>query len=252
MRRSVPALLLSLLLLAAAPAAAQVSTDDCSVDSRFDFHLTERSVVLLDRDGSPHTVLMRGGKLFIDDQWVALSTSDSARIAEYEREARAAMPLAAKIARAATAIAFDALSEVAAGFGADPDASRRKFAEARAAIDAELATAVAPSRFDRRAMGDAIGGAVAKMVPMLIGDIVGGAMRAALSGDTARLRQMEDMDARIEALVEPRARALEADAEALCAAMKRLDAIDDALDYRLPDGKRLELLQVRDGPRRGR
>lgn len=245
MRTSTGTLLLALLLFAGGDAVAQVHVDDCSVDSDYDFHLTERSVVLLDEDGAPHTVLMRQGRLFIDDRWVAVSAADARRLADYEREARAAMPLAANIAREATAIAFDALAEVAAGFGSDPEASRKRLEDARVVLDAELAKAVGPTRFDRGNLGDAIGAAVAKVVPHLVGDIVGGALRAAFSGDAARLQRLENLDARIEALVEPRARALDADAQALCRRMEALDAIDEALEFRLPDGRRLDLLDVR-------
>lgn len=244
MRKSTGTLLLPLLLLAGGNAMAQVHVDDCSVESDYEFHLTGRSLVLLDKGGSPHTVLMRQGRLFIDDRWVEVSAADARRLADYERQARAAMPLAAKIAREATAIAFDALSEVAAGFGSDPDASRKRLAEARVVLDAELATAVGPIHFDRSNLKDAIGETVAKVIPSLIGDIVGGAMRAAFSGDAARFQRLENLDVQIEALVEPRARALEADAQALCRRMEALDAIDEALDYRLPGGSRLDLLQV--------
>jgi len=245
MRKTTCTLLLPLLLVVAGAAGAQVHVDDCSVDSDYDFHLTGRSVVLLDRNGSPHTVLMRQGRLFVDDRWVEVSAADARRLADYERQARAAMPLAADIAREATAIAFDALAEVAAGFGSDPDASRKRLAETRQVLDAELAKSVGPTRFDRENLGDAIGEAVAKVVPSLVGDIVGGALRAAFSGDAARLQRLENLDAQIEALVEPRTRALEADARALCRRMEALDAIDEALDYRLPDGSRLDLLEVR-------
>lgn len=247
MRRNTYTLLLPLLLCAGGPAAAQVHMDECEVDSGYDFHLTQRSLVLLDKGGAPHTVLMRQGRLFIDDRWVEVSAADTRRLADYERQARDAMPLAADIAREATAIAFDALAEVAAGFGSDPEASRTRLADARGILDAELAKSVAPNRFDRDNLGDAIGEAVAKVVPSLVGDIVGGALRAAFSGDATQLQRLEGLDAQIEALVEPRARALEADAQALCRRMEALDAIDDALEYRLPDGRRLELLEVGTG-----
>src|SRR3546814_17482028 len=76
-----------------------------------------------------------------------------------------------------------------------------------------------------------------------MGDIVGGALRAALSGDSSRLERLDDLDARIEALVEPRAKALERNAETLCIRMQVLDSIDDALAYR-HEGRPLDLLRV--------
>src|SRR3546814_16490490 len=81
-----------------------------------------------------------------------------------------------------------------------------------------------------------------------MGDIVGGALRAALSGDSSRLERLDDLDARIEALVEPRAKALERNAEKLCSRMQVLDSINDALDYR-HEGRPLALSPAGPGAR---
>jgi hypothetical protein len=225
--------------------ASDVEIDtDCNVDSEYDFHLTERSVVFLRDSGSPRTVLMRQGKLFVDDRWVALAPEDADRIRAYEREARAVMPLAHQVGAEAAQIAFTAIGEVAAGFSADPERTRATLADARARLDAHLARAITPTRFDSDALGDGIGEAIAEVVPSLVGDVVGGAIGAAFSGDTARLERMQNLDAEIEALVEPRARALEKSANELCRRMESLDRIDDALAWRLPDGRPLDLLTV--------
>ncbi len=245
------ALAVSLLLACGHAAAATDISVDCDIDSSYDFHLSEKSVILLDRGASPHTVLVRQGRLFVDDRWVQVSAADARRLLDYEREARAAMPLAADVARQAAGIAFEVLGEVAAGFGSDPDQARRKFDGVRRELDAALAASVTPRRFNREQLNDAIGSAVAEAVPALVGDIVGGALRAAFSGDASRLQRLEGLDAEIEALVEPRARALEGDAQALCRHMEALDAIDDALEYRLPDGRALNLHQVDAGTRSG-
>ena len=66
----------------------------------------------------------------------------------------------------------------------------------------------------------------------MIGDIVGGAISAAFSGDASRLKRMENLDAQIEARVKPRAEALEQRAEGLCRRMVALDRLDNALEYR--------------------
>lgn len=217
---------------------------DCEVDSEYDFHLTERSVVFLRDSGSPRTVLMRQGRLFVDDRWVELTPADAARIRDYEREARAVMPLAHEVGAEAAQIAFTAIGEVAAGFSADPERTRATLAAARTRLDAHLARSITPTRFDSDALGDGIGEAIAEVVPTLVGDVVGGAIGAAFSGDTARLERMQNLDAEIEALVEPRARALEKSANALCRRMEALGRIDDTLDWRLPDGRPLDLLTV--------
>lgn len=239
--------LTSVLLLAsgAAIAASDIHVD-CDVHSDYDFALTQKSVVLTRSDGAPKTVLMRRGRLFIDDRWVDVSPADRERLAEYEREARAAMPLAAQIGRDAATIAFTALGEVARGFSRDPAATDARLGQARIELDRALARSISPTHFSSTALGDGIGDAVADVIPRVVGDIVAGALHAAFSGDTARLEALDDLDRRIEAIVEPRARALEGNAETLCRKLQALDGIDDALEYR-HDGKPLDLLQVEAG-----
>lgn len=247
MRGSGFAISLMLLLLAGGAAARE---HGCNVESDYDLHITPKSVILLrDGSGTPGTVLMREGRLFVDDRWVALGAADRTRVLAYEREARAVMPLAQQIGRDAAEIAFTALGEVATGFSSDPARTRAKLAEARTQLDARLARSLSPTRFDGDDLGRGIAATVADVLPTLIADIVGGAVRAALGGDTARLQRMERMDREIEARVEPRARALERRAEALCQRMTELDALDDALEYRLPGGRRLELIEMRRGHR---
>lgn len=233
---------LALIAVAGAAGAKDIS---CNVDSDYDLGITPRSVILTRDRGTPKALVMRQGRLFVDDRWVALGAADSARIGDYEREARATMPLAQQIGREAADIAFTTLGEVAAGFSSDPVATRAKLDKARAQLDTRLAHSVSATHFDGDELGAGIGAAVRDVVPTLIGDIVGGAMRAAFSGDTTRLRRMDNLDKQIQARVEPRARALERNAQGLCQRMEALDRIDDALDYRLPDGHRLDLLNVK-------
>ncbi|HST44873.1 MAG TPA: DUF2884 family protein [Luteimonas sp.] len=217
---------------------------DCNVESDYTFHLTDRSVVFTREQGSPRTVLMRDGGLFVDGSWARLDAADSARVRDYEREARAAMPLAQQIGREAAEIAFTAIGEVAAGFSNDPAEARRTLAAARGKLDAHLARTITPTRFSSEALGDGIGEAVSEVLPSLIGDVVGGAVRAAMGGDTARLARMENLDSEIEAKIGPRAKALEAKADALCRRMESLDRIDNALAYRTAAGAPLGLLEI--------
>lgn len=223
-------------------ATADVNVD-CDMHSDYDFALTQKSIILTRKDGAPKTVLMRQGRLFIDDRWVDVSPADRERLAEYERQARATMPLAAQIGRDAATIAFTALGEVAKGFSRDPAATEVKLEQARADLDRSLARSVSATHFNSAELGKGIGEAVSGVVPRIVGDIVGGALRAAFTGDTAQMEELGNLDARIEAVVEPRARALERNAETLCRSMQSLDRIDDALEYR-HDGKPLELLRV--------
>ncbi len=222
----------------------------CNVESDYEFALTDRSVVLTRDAGTPRTILMRQGKLFVDDKWVPLTAADSKRISAYERDARGVMPLAQQIGRDAADIAFTTLGEVAAGFSSDPAKTRAKLAKARTQLDARLARSVTPNHFNGDDIGEGIGAAVKDALPSLMGDIVGGAIRAAFGGDVAQLKRMENMDKLIEAHVEPRAKSLERNAELLCNKMESLDRIDNALEYRI-DGRPLNLLEVKAERRSG-
>jgi hypothetical protein len=73
----------ALVLLFGCGQAAAVEIDaGCDIRSDYDFHLSEKSVILLDKGASPHTVLIRQGRLFIDDRWVQVSAADARRLVE--------------------------------------------------------------------------------------------------------------------------------------------------------------------------
>lgn len=236
--------LVSVFFLLLATGAVHAADTSCNVESDFDLTLDQRSVILTRDSGVPKWIVIRGERLFVDDQWVELTPEDRKRIAAFDRGAREVMPLALDIGREAADIAFTALGEVAAGFSNDPASTRDKLDLARKHIDARLARSVSANRFDSADLGEGIGQAVGEVMPTLIGDIVGGAVSAAFSGDTARLERMKNLDQQIEARVQPRAKALEKRAEALCERMIELDRLDNALAYRLPDGNTLDLLQA--------
>lgn len=237
-------ILFSALLLALA-VTAQARDFNCDIESDYDLTLNEQSVILTRDSGTPKWIVIRGDRLFVDDRWVALDNEDRKRIAAFDRTTRETMPLAREIARDAADIAFTALGEVAAGFSNDPVETRAKLDAARRKIDARLARSVSANRFSGDDLGEGIGEAVGEVVPMVIGDIVGGAVSAAFSGDTRRLQNMENLDKQIEARVEPRAKALEKRAEALCGKMTELDRLDNALAYRLPSGDPLDLMRIK-------
>jgi hypothetical protein len=225
--------------------AASAKDIQCDVDSDYDLSITPKSVILTRGTGTPKAIVMRDGRLFLDDHWVQLTAADSKRVADYEKQARATMPLAQQIGRDAANIAFTALGEVAAGLSAHPADTRADLAKAREKIDANLARTITANRFNGNELGKSIEEAIGEVLPIVIGDIVGGAIGAAFSGDDARLARMNNLDKEIERRIEPQTKQLEQRAEALCRHMEALDAIDDALAYRLPDGSRLDLLDTK-------
>ncbi|WP_360820459.1 DUF2884 family protein, partial [Streptomyces sp. NPDC047042] len=73
-------------MLACGAAFADVKVDGhCEIDSPYQLTLNERSLILTRQDGEPKALVMRQGRLFVDDRWVALSADDSRRLAEFER-----------------------------------------------------------------------------------------------------------------------------------------------------------------------
>lgn len=251
--RPVPVLLLALLAVPCAVAAAGVTSADagadgverarCRVDSDYALSVSERSVVFTRDAPAPKAVVMRQGRLFVDGRWRELSPADRARVEAFEHGAREAMPEAQQLARDAADVAFTALSEVAAGFSSDPQAAQARYAKVRAQLDARLARSVTATHFSADELGRGIAEAVGEVIPTLLGDIVGGAISAAFSGDASRLQRLERLDAQIEAQVAPRAKALEQRAQALCRRMQALDALDDALELRI-DERPLDLLDA--------
>ena len=217
------------------PPAPTPADIHCNIESDYDLSINPQSVILTRDSGTPKWIVIRGDKLFVDDRWVALGNEDRQRIAAFDRGTREIMPLAAQIGRDAADIAFTALGEVAAGFSNDPAKTRAKLEQARGKIDAQPGAfdQRQPLRFRRPGQGHRRG-RVGEVMPLVIGDIVGGAVRAAFSGDTARLERMDGLDKQIEASVEPRAKALEKRAQQLCAKMEDAGRLDNALAYRLP------------------
>lgn len=94
------------------------------------------------------------------------------------------------------------------------------------------------------ATDDDIGELVAERMPQLIGDVVAGAVQLSPTADAARLRSLDGLEQRSERLVEPQARALRPRAQQLCNQVEVLDALDNALAYRLPSDASLQRLQV--------
>lgn len=235
--------------LACGAAFADVKIDGrCEIDSPYQLTLNERSLILTRQDGEPKAIVMRQGRMFVDDRWVELGAQDSRRLAEFERGARAAMPETQAIAREAADIALVALGEVAAKLGNHPDRTQAKVAQARKQLDAGLRDAIGPTRFSGKLLGDGIGEAVGETLPLVIGDLVGGAVSAALSGDSQRFAQLDGLDAQVEAAVQPRADVLGRRAERLCQRMGELDTLENELSYRF-DGRPLDLLKVELKPR---
>lgn len=231
-------------ILGLAAVNAEAGAAHCRVESDYELTLNPRGLVFVREVGAPQAIVLRQGRLFVDDAWVTVDAQDVRRLVAFEQGAREALPATQALAHAAADVAYRVLGEVAAGFGSDPEATQAKLAAARPRLDARLADAVRVHRFDAPRLGQDIARAVRDAVPDLIGEIAGSALSAAFAGDKTLLTRMTHLDEAIQAAVAPRAAALEPQAQALCQQLAALDALDDVLAYRQPDGHPLDLLRV--------
>jgi hypothetical protein len=97
------------------------------------------------------------------------------------------------------------------------------------------------------AMGDLVRPILREYLPDIIGGAVRTAIRAAFSTgkEAGELRaRMDHMEHALDERVDARAKSLEPLAEAMCARLRRIDALDDALEARTADGRRFQLLEA--------
>lgn len=224
--------------------AASADGTHCEVSSDYDLTLNPRSLILIRESGTPQRLVMRQGALFVDDRWVEPKADDRTRLIQFERQIRDDVPLAQAVGREAADIAITAMGEVAAGFSRNPEATRAQLANVREKIDIRLKQSFSKSQLTPVEIDDAIGALVAELLPQLIGDVVAGAVQSAITGNDVQLRSLDGVEARIERLVEPQARALRPRAQQLCRRLGALDGLDNALAYRLPSGEPRQLLRV--------
>lgn len=217
----------------------------CSIESGYQLDLHGRAFVFVREGERPSRLSLGGGRLYLDGREATLSPADRERIAAFESELRLLLPEVRKVAIEAVAIAFTALEEVARGLASDPDASIASLRKSHARIRLEMDRR--PIVFNDHAVERIVEPLVTEFLPTVIGGAVSMAVRAAFSGeDKAREmeRRIRHMESQLEARVEKRAGQLEPQLQNLCERMWRMDALDDALEYRTPDGKPIEFLQV--------
>ena len=245
------AALLPLALLLASSAAQAHSNQDgarlgCNVRSDYSVRPYRQAFLFSRESATPGEIGIGGGRLFIDGKEIVLDDADHARLREMEVEMKVLAPQIEKVTLEAIDIAFTALTEVARGLSSTPDRTVAGLERSHRQMMAEIGNQPM-GVFNEGAMKGIIDPNITKFVPDIVGGAVSTAMKAAFSGEgetrkfEARIKQMErELDTRVEA----RAKALEPLADAMCQRLNRLDALDDALEFRLPSGEPMQLLSV--------
>lgn len=254
MIRSLPLLILALAAPAfAVPGLAMASAHDddmgnvhlgCDIGTHYKVRMARRAFVF-SQPGAPHEIGIGGGRLFIDGSEVTINDADHARIAQMEGEMHSLVPEVQKVAVEAVDIAFTALTEVARELSADPGQTVSTLEASHRQVLAKMRNTPL-AMFDEDAMGDVVAPILRDYLPEIIGGAVRTALKAAFTlgkdGDLqARMARMEhELDTRVNA----RAKALEPLAESMCGRLRRIDALDNALEVRMADGRPLDLLRV--------
>jgi cell fate (sporulation/competence/biofilm development) regulator YmcA (YheA/YmcA/DUF963 family) len=247
------AMLLALALGAAvsAPALAHTHVRDCGLSSDYSLSVKPDRLVFKRHAGTPAEIEIANGTLRVDGALVTTSAADAERLRDAEREVRALVPEVKAIARDAIAIAFDAVGQVAAAFAHDGDAARRS-AEHIAALGREIDRKIADTdNFDHWQDADIdrlVSSTVETVVPEIVGNVTAQALKVAFTGDAAAAAELEaradSIEKSVDRAVEKQAAQLEMRAMGVCSRLRALDRVQSDLDVRLPDGSRLDLVDV--------
>lgn len=243
-----------LIALSSGHAFAKSRSIECSVDTDYSLSIANDRLTFSadEKTTQPKEVVIGGGRLMIDGTPMALSGHDQALLAEFESRGRVIVQDAKSIALEGVDIARIALTDVFFALAGDDGAKKAQFEQqintTMNKLRDTISRAESPSDFKDEAFERSIKQAVAEAMPMLIGTAVGMAMSAALSGDESKAKafeaRMDAMGKDIERKVEARADALEIRANALCGEVKRLDAIESQMQFLLPSGERLNLIET--------
>jgi hypothetical protein len=237
---------------AGAPATAQAHAGrgdhglSCDVHSDWSVR-AYRNAFLFTREGSPHEVGIGGGRLFVDGREVRVSAADHARLAAMESEFHALAPEMRQVVGEAVEIAFAALTEVARGLSGDPGQTVADLDAAHRRVRARMASADL-ALFNKDALSDVVQPILRDYLP----DIIGGAVRTAIKAAFSTGKEAGELQARIDRMqheldqrVDARAKALEPLARHMCARLRRIDALDDALEARTAAGRPYDLLEAK-------
>jgi len=223
----------------------------CRVRSNYDITVSA-GAVLFERVATPaQNVEMSRGNLKANGKPVALGVKDRRRISAFEATLRGLVPRVKALAQRAVEMSVAAIREEAASTSAksaaDPQLNQRLDARAR-----DLKMRIANSTTSKDWRGATLNRYTAEVLsdvlPLVGGDLARQAIETALRGDLAAAGALANraagLRASLEARIRNRLQALRPQADKLCPALRRLDALESAVGAVLPGGKRLDLLEV--------
>ena len=220
---------------------------DCDMHSQYQVSMNGQAFLFENDTGRDTRLVLGGGKLFINGKQSALTPADQQRIDTFEAELRLLVPEARKVVAEAVSIAIDALSEVSIALSGD-QGKRADYNKARAKALAAIDDSKTLPIFNVDSIDGIVDRLVAEFVPDIASSALAFAMKAMFAGEEknkAMDARMDAMDKELDARVEARAKDLEPLAEAMCKRIQGMDAIDDSLEIRLPNGKPINFLDTK-------
>lgn len=219
---------------------------NCDIGSAYTIDTYRRAFLFNHTGGQPAEIGIGGGRLFINGKEQTLSAADHQRLRQLELEMQQMVPEVKQVTVEAVEIAFTALTEVARGLSSDPQATVSSLESSRERVRAEM-VAKPLAVFDHDAMADVVKPILTEYVPKIVGGAISSGLKAAFAGEKESREfqaRMEHMDRELKQKVEARAKALEPLAENMCQRLRRMDGIDDSLEFRLSNGEPLQLLRI--------
>ncbi|HWR96723.1 MAG TPA: DUF2884 family protein [Arenimonas sp.] len=217
----------------------------CNASSDYQVSLSGQAFVFENDQGRDTRVVLGGGKLFLNGKPAVLSAADQKRADAFEAELRQLVPESRQVAVEAVGMAVDALIEVSVALSGD-EGKRGDYDKARTKALAAASDSKTLPIFNDDAMESIVDPIVAEFVPGITGSALGFAMNSVFAGEEktkAMDARMDAMDKDLDARMEARAKALEPLAQSMCKRIQRMDAIDDSLEVRLPNGKPINFLE---------
>lgn len=218
----------------------------CDIGSDYSVSPYREAFVFKGEDGKPADIGLGGGRLFIDGKEQTLTPADHQRLVAFESELHALVPQMKEVAIEATDIAFTALIEVARALASDPVPAISDLEQAHVKVRRQIDTTPLFA-FNDDAIGSVIEPIMTEYVPEIAGGATKMALKAVFGGEKARTAfqaRMDRMGRELDTRVDARAKALEPLAEAMCQRLRKMDDLDNTLEFRLPNGQNLQLLRV--------
>jgi hypothetical protein len=224
----------------------------CQINSDFQPGMKGQAFVFKRDDAKPRLIAIGGGRLFFDGQEAKLDAVDKAHIADMERQMHKLAPEAQGIAVEAVDIAFAALIETAKGLAPGNDKLQHSLANARLESNKKMRDRyffvnIQDENGKESFVEATIAPIIGKYISAVAGNVVSDALAAAF-GNEAKAKEFETrmkaMQIKLDETVQQRSKALEPKVQQFCEGMQLLDATENKIGYRFPNGQAMELFKV--------